>query len=83
MNVDEQALETVAQRFLKRAEVRELGLSLEDVKKVILEHAKKYSGCVNCAYSAPYHGRFTWLARHCVLSLSQTGCTMCKPIVQR
>jgi len=83
MQVDEEGLTKVAERFLRRKEVRELGLSLDDVKKILLEHAKRYGGCINCVYSAPYHGRFTWFARHCVLGLRQDGCPMHKPIIKK
>lgn len=81
MQVDKEGLRRVAERFLNRHEVADLGLTVEDVEKLLLEHAKRYSGCINCIYSAPYHGRFTWLARHCVLGLRQDNCTMHKPIV--
>lgn len=81
MKIDEEGLERVAKRFMQRREVTDLGLTLEDVKRVLLEHAKGYSGCVNCIYSGPYHGVFSWKARHCVLGLSQNTCTMRKAIV--
>jgi hypothetical protein len=81
MKVNEQGLNNVASRFLKRKEVEELGLSIDELKQVLLEHAKRFSGCINCIFSAPYHGKFSWTARHCILGLSQTGCTMQKPIV--
>ncbi len=81
MNIDRKGLRMVAERFLKRHEVADLGLKIEDVEKVLLEHAKNYGGCINCIYSAPYHGRFTWLARHCVLGLRQDSCPARKPII--
>jgi hypothetical protein len=81
VEVDGEALTRVAERFLRRKETRELGLSLEDVKQVLLQHAQRYGGCVNCAYSSPYHGRFSWTARHCVLGLRQDTCKMYKPII--
>lgn len=91
MKVDEEGLKKVAERFLKRQEVRELGLSLDEAKQVLLEHAKRFAGCVNCVYSSPYHGKFSWpyhgkfswTSRHCVLGLAQSTCNMYKPIIQK
>ena len=81
MQINQEGLRKVAERFMQRKEVRDLGLTPEDVEKVLLEHAKRYGGCINCVYSAPYHGRFTWIARHCTLGLKQDNCTMKKPII--
>ena len=74
-------LEKVARRFMQRKEVKEMGLTLEDVKRVLAGHARRAGGCVSCAYSSPYHGRFSWVARHCVLGLRQDNCTMYKPML--
>jgi len=82
MEIDEEGLEKVAERFLRRNEVQAMGLSLEDVKKVLIAHAQKYGGCVNCVYSKPYRGRFSWVCRSCILGLSQSNCNMRKPIVK-
>jgi len=71
----------LARRFLKRAEVADLGLTEEEVAKVLIQHAKKWGGCINCMYSTPSRGRFSWLRRGCVLGLSQGTCGMQKPIV--
>jgi hypothetical protein len=81
-HVDKEGLRKVAERFMKRQEVLDMGLKLEDVEKVLLEHAKKHGGCVNCVYSSPYHGRFSWTSRHCVLALEQTNCIMHRPIIR-
>jgi hypothetical protein len=81
MKIDEEGLQKLAQRFMKRREIKEMGLSMDDVKCVLLEHAKRCSGCVNCVFSAPYHGKFSWTTRHCILGLSQSDCKMRKPII--
>jgi len=75
-------LEQVAKRFMQRKEITLWGLSLEDVKRILAAHAKRAGGCVSCAYSSPYHGKFSWVARHCVLGLRQDNCTMYKPMLQ-
>jgi len=74
-------LEKVAMRFMQHWEVALLGLSLEDVKRVLAAHAKQAKGCVSCAYSAPYRGALSWTARDCVLGLKQDGCIMYKPMI--
>ena len=75
------ALEAVAKRFMRRREIALMGLTLEDVKRILAAHAKRVGGCVSCAYSSPYHGNFSWTARHCVLGLQQGSCGMYKPIL--
>ena len=74
-------LEKVAKRFMRRKEVAELGLSLDDVKRILAAHARRAGGCISCAYSSPYHGNFSWVARHCVLGLRQDNCGMYKPML--
>jgi hypothetical protein len=46
MRVDEEGLQKLAQRFMKRKEIKEMGLTIDDVKRVLLEHARKIGGCV-------------------------------------
>ena len=74
-------LEVVAKRFMQRKEITLWGLTLEDVKRILAAHARRTGGCVSCAYSSPYHGNFSWTARHCVLGLQQGSCGMYKPML--
>jgi len=81
--IDEKGLEKVAERYLRRKEIQELGLSLDEVKSALLQHARQRSGCVNCIYSAPYKGKLSWTTRSCVLGLNQNTCgDAYKPIVK-
>jgi hypothetical protein len=81
MKIKEELLERVVKRFLRRKEIKELGLNKDEVRKVLIEHAKKYEGCIRCAYSAPRQGTFSWKARHCILQLSPQDCGMYKPFL--
>jgi hypothetical protein len=83
LKIDEDGLERVARRFFSRRDVRELCSTIDDVKKVLIEHARISSdGCVNCIYSSPYRGRLSWTVRYCSLGLKKEECHMRKPIVE-
>jgi len=77
------ALERLVDRFMRRAEIKVLGLTREEVKAALIAHARQWGGCVNCLYSTPNpRGRFSWVARGCVLGLRQDTCGMRRPIVE-
>jgi hypothetical protein len=83
LKIDEDGLERVARRFFSRRDVKEVCPTIDDVKKVLLEHARMNSnGCVNCIYSSPYRGRLSWTNRYCSLGLKKGECNMRKPIVE-
>jgi hypothetical protein len=82
MRVDEEGLTSVALRFLERKEVKEVRLTLEEVKRILLDRAKDHDGCINCIYSAPSNGRFSWIARRCIHGFKQP-CGRQKPIIQK
>ena len=82
--INEKGLEAVAKRFMRRSEIKDWGLSLEEVKATLLQHARQYGGCINCVYSAPAKGKLSWKGRTCILGLAQNSCGgMQKKLIKR
>jgi hypothetical protein len=82
LKVNEEGLEKVAQRFFSRRDVKEVCSTIEEVKRILIEHAKRGGNkCVNCIYSSPYRGRLSWTSRYCVLGFKRGDCNMHTPII--
>jgi hypothetical protein len=86
VKVDEEALKAVVARYLDfRHAIDVLGLTEEDVRAAVLEHARQALACNekcrNCAYSTWVPGYFSFRGRRCVLDLDEERCSAQKPIV--
>jgi hypothetical protein len=86
VKVNEEALKAVVSRYLEfRSAIESMGLTEEDVKAAVLEHARQALAtgdkCRNCGYSTWIPGCFSFRGRRCVLTLDEERCQAQKPIV--
>ena len=90
--INHEGAKTVMERYKRRKECKAFNLSDEKLADVIVFHAiqeeegklRKPNVCINCSYSAPWHGRFTWTGRSCSLGITnKNDCYMRVKIVEK
>lgn len=82
----------VITRYKRRKQCAGFNFTDEKLVELIVELArqeedgkhKRPNACINCSYSAPWHGRFTWTGRYCSLGIwDKKQCHMRVKIVDK